>query len=82
VKDYIGDELDVHGLEEIQKFLWIARLKRPTQSFSHQLLVCRDITVTGDADLHLLWYQNRIFIKATSRLSSLPQDLGRVYMQG
>ncbi|KAI1772886.1 hypothetical protein F4818DRAFT_443767 [Hypoxylon cercidicola] len=51
--DFIARELVVDRLNNVQDWLWVY----------HQVLIARDITITENPELHLVWSKNRIFLK-------------------
>ena len=55
---HLADNLDVTRLNDICPYLWFAG--RPLH---RQRLVQRSIVITQQADLHLVWYNHRIFIQ-------------------
>lgn len=60
---YMQLELDVSRLNSIHHHLWLAGLPRPARSLHRQELIGRKIVITEQADLHLVWFKSRIFIK-------------------
>lgn len=60
---FYAHELDVSRLNKIHKHLWLAGLERPARPLHRQVAIGRDIIVTEEADLHLLWTENRIYVK-------------------
>lgn len=62
-KQYLEHEVDFKRLNGIHDYLWLAGLPRPARPLSRQLMLERSIMTTGDADLHLAWYNTRMFIK-------------------
>ncbi|KAI9858473.1 MAG: hypothetical protein M1830_006334 [Pleopsidium flavum] len=63
VGTFLSIELDVSRLNELHKHLWLAGLPTGARALHRQKLMDREIVLTEQADLHLVWYQNRIFIK-------------------
>ena len=63
VRDFLSLELDVSRLNQIHKHLWLAGLPTGARALHRQKLMDREIVVTEQADLHLVWYRDRIFIK-------------------
>ena len=60
---YYRNEVDVSRLNIIHKHLWIAGLERPARPLTEQSVLGRQIVVTEQTDLHLLWISGRIFVK-------------------
>jgi hypothetical protein len=60
---YMKLELDVSRLNRNHHQLWLAGLPQPARSLHRQELIGRKIVVTEQADLHLVWFKKRIFIK-------------------
>lgn len=56
-------ELDVSRLNKIQKHLWLAGLPKGARPLHRQLVLNRQIVITEQADLHLVWQKSRIFVK-------------------
>ncbi|RYP16559.1 hypothetical protein DL767_010167 [Monosporascus sp. MG133] len=52
---YIEKELDLERLNRIFAWLWIAGRPMPPRPLHHQLLLGREIFVTEQMDMHLVW---------------------------
>ncbi|CAD6584662.1 MAG: hypothetical protein ASARMPREDX12_001718 [Alectoria sarmentosa] len=63
LRTYLRDDLDVDGLNEVHKHLWFAGLPKRARALHHQLMIGRNIIITERADLHLLWRDDRLFLK-------------------
>ena len=63
VREFLRLELDVSRLNRMHKHLWLAGLPTGARALHRQKLMDREIVVTEQADLHLVWYQDRIFVK-------------------
>jgi len=63
VHAYLEQDLDVSRLTKIQKYLWMAGRPRNTRPLHRQLMMDRHILATEQADLHLLWEGDRLFLK-------------------
>ncbi|KAI1266476.1 hypothetical protein F5Y18DRAFT_359162 [Xylariaceae sp. FL1019] len=61
--DFLGDELLVKRLNAVQDWLWICGRPMPPRPLHHQVVISRDITITENPELHLVWSNNRIFLK-------------------
>jgi hypothetical protein len=60
---FVKNELDVSRLEKIKDRLWLAGRLHNIRPLHRQQLLGRKILVTEQADLHLLWQDDKIFIK-------------------
>ena len=60
---YIRDDLNVDSLNKVHKHLWLAGLPQCARPLHHQLMIDRKIMITERADLHLLWRDNRLYLK-------------------
>lgn len=67
VKACIEKELDLHRLHSVFKRMWIVGRPTPPRSLHHQLLLSRDIFLTEQMDMHLVWTTGRIFLKPIPR---------------
>lgn len=54
-------------LTSVDSWLWVAGLPLPPRALHHQLLLGRDIFVTEQMDMHLVWTTGRIFLKPLPR---------------
>ncbi|KAI1419791.1 hypothetical protein F5Y12DRAFT_193411 [Xylaria sp. FL1777] len=61
--EFLGDELLVTRINDIQDWLWVCGRPMPPRPLHYQVLVSRDITITENPELHLLWSSKRIFLK-------------------
>ncbi|KHN94744.1 uncharacterized protein MAM_07340 [Metarhizium album ARSEF 1941] len=60
-------ELDLRRLTSIRGWLWVAGLPLPPRPLHHQLLLGREIFVTEQMDMHLIWTTGRMFLKPVPR---------------
>ena len=60
---FVNNELDVSRLDRIEDRLWLAGRLQNIRPLHRQRLIGRKIVVTEQADLHLLWQDDQIFIK-------------------
>lgn len=60
---HLDEPLHTPRLDRIHAFLWLAGLPRPARPLHRQRLLQRDIVVTERADEHLVWHEQRIFVK-------------------
>ncbi|KAI5917554.1 hypothetical protein F4810DRAFT_716339 [Camillea tinctor] len=61
--EFIKDELSVKRLNAIQDWLWVCGRPMPPRPLHHQVLISRNIAITENPELHLVWSGNRIFLK-------------------
>ena len=60
---YLARSLDVSRLNRIHKHLWFAGLERPARALHRCISAGREITLTEQADQHLLWITPKVFLK-------------------
>ena len=70
---YLWQELGVDRLNQIHTWLWTAGRPMPARALHHQRLLCREIVVTEQMDMHLVWTTNRMFIKPIPRFLLEPR---------
>ena len=63
LRRYLRGDLDVDGLNKVHKHLWFAGLPQCARPLHHQLMIDRKIIITERADLHLLWQDERLYLK-------------------
>ena len=63
LREYIEWELDVSRLNEVHNWLWLAGRPMCARPLYKQKMLDREILVTEQVDLHLLWQESRIYIK-------------------
>ena len=63
LREYLEWELDVSRLNDVHKWLWLAGRPMCARPLYKQKLLDREILVTEQIDIHLLWTACRIFIK-------------------
>ena len=63
IRRFLRHELDVSRLNKIQNHLWLAGLPRGARPLHRQILLERQILVTEQADLHMVWQKTRFFVK-------------------
>ncbi|CAJ2507808.1 Uu.00g089940.m01.CDS01 [Anthostomella pinea] len=61
--DFLKVELLVKRLNAVQDWLWVCGRPMPPRPLHHQVLINRDITITENPELHLVWHKHRIFLK-------------------
>ncbi|KAF9882374.1 hypothetical protein CkaCkLH20_00410 [Colletotrichum karsti] len=65
--DFLDRELLVRRLNDVQDLLWLCGRPMPPRPLHYQVLTSRDIHVTENPELHLVWAKNRIFVKPIPR---------------
>lgn len=63
LRTYLEADLNIAGLNKIHKHLWLAGLPQCARPLHHQLVIDRKIMLTERADLHLLWRDDRLYLK-------------------
>ena len=63
IEDFLQEELYVRKLEAIHGYLWLAGLPIPARSLIRQKLLNRTLMATDQVDEHLVWHEDRIFLK-------------------
>lgn len=61
--EFLEKELLVKRLNAIQQHLWVCGRPMPARPLHTQVLLSRNITITENMELHLVWSKNRIFVK-------------------
>ncbi|KAI0422195.1 hypothetical protein F5X98DRAFT_196158 [Xylaria grammica] len=61
--EFLGDELLVNRINDVQDWLWVCGRPMPPRPLHHQVVLSREITITENPELHLLWSNKRIFLK-------------------
>jgi hypothetical protein len=67
VKSFLKMELSLGDLGEMLKHLWFAGSKHTATQLHFQVAMGREIVVADRMDLHLLWDNERIFLKPIPR---------------
>ncbi|KAI9150450.1 Communesin biosynthesis cluster-specific transcription factor cnsN [Paramyrothecium foliicola] len=60
---FLEKELSVKRINDIHDWLWLCGRPMPPRPLHHQRLLSREISITEDIGLHLVWWRNRIYIK-------------------
>ena len=60
---YLSRELDTSRLNAIQPYLWLAGLQRPARTLEKLVMLGRQIILTEQTDLHMVWHASKIYIK-------------------
>ena len=61
--DCLQQELIVTRLDDIAAWLWVCGRPMPPRPLHYQLLLSREVNVTENVELHLIWSRNRMFLK-------------------
>ncbi|KAI0914069.1 hypothetical protein F4823DRAFT_435852 [Ustulina deusta] len=61
--EFFSDELLVNRINDVQDWLWVCGRPMPPRPLHYQVATSRDITITENPELHLLWSSKRIFLK-------------------
>jgi hypothetical protein len=72
---FLETELNVHRLNLVHRWLWLVGLPSAPRPLHYQIVKKRDIVVTEQLDLHLVWSSSRsasIFIKPFPRFLLCP----------
>ena len=77
--DYLEQELDVDRLENIQSWLWMAGRPMPPRALHYQKSRGREIVITQQMDMHLVWAADRLFIKPIPRFLLEP-DVWKAFL--
>jgi hypothetical protein len=63
LRDYFEWELDVSRLNEIHEYLWLAARRTAPRPLHRQIMLGREVIITEQADLHLLWREHWLYLK-------------------
>lgn len=63
LSSFLTRELSVRRLNLVHSHLWLAGRTENIRALHRQTIIERDIIITESADLHLVWYKSRIYIK-------------------
>jgi hypothetical protein len=67
VLEFLGKDVLVHKLNKIHKQLWMAGRPMPPRHLCYQMALSRDVVLSEEMDLHLIWKAKRIYIKPLPR---------------
>ncbi|TVY32006.1 hypothetical protein LSUB1_G007740 [Lachnellula subtilissima] len=56
-------DMDVSRLNEIHQYLWLAGRPTAARPLHRQKMIERQILITEQADLHMVWHESRFFLK-------------------
>ena len=65
--DYLQSELSVTRLNSIHRWLWIVGRPMPPRALHLQRIKSRELFITEQMDLHLVWSSKRIYLKPIPR---------------
>ena len=63
IQNYLDWELTIPRLNEIHGYLWLAGRPTSARPLHRQAMLGRDLVITEQVDLHMVWQEARIFIK-------------------
>lgn len=69
----IEKELNLQRLHKVLRWLWVVGRPMPPSPLHYQLLLYREIFVTEQMDMHLVWTTGRIFLKPIPRFLLEPR---------
>lgn len=61
--EFLHKELSVKRLNDVQDWLWLCGRPMPPRPLHHQRLLSREVVITESAELHMVWWRNRIYLK-------------------
>ena len=64
---WLENELDVERLHRIRSWFWMVGRPTPPRPLHHQNLLGRQVFITEQMDMHLVWAGGRIYIKPLPR---------------
>lgn len=67
VHDFLSAELSCEKLSSIHGYLWMCGRRFNTHPLHWQIMMSRNIYITEDPSLHLVWFQSIIYIKPLPR---------------
>ena len=70
---WIKNELDVERLHRIKRWFWIVGRPTPPRPLHHQKLLGREIFITEQMDMHLVWTAGCMYLKPLPRFLLEPQ---------
>ena len=73
----VNKELDLQRLNKVFVWLWVAGRPMPPRPLHYQLLLSREIFVTEQMDMHMVWTTGRIFLKPIPRFLLEPRFWSR-----
>ncbi|TGJ83467.1 hypothetical protein E0Z10_g5316 [Xylaria hypoxylon] len=73
----IEKELDLRRLNKVFGWLWMVGRPMPPRPLHHQVLLGREIFVTEQMDMHLVWTTGRMFLKPIPRFLLEPHFWSR-----
>ncbi|KAH7383637.1 hypothetical protein BKA64DRAFT_712515 [Cadophora sp. MPI-SDFR-AT-0126] len=60
---FLRSELDISRLDAIHQHLWLAGRLNHIRPLHKQHMLHRSIIITEDSSMHLVWFENNIFVK-------------------
>ncbi|KAJ6439026.1 subtilisin-like serine protease [Purpureocillium lavendulum] len=65
-------ELDLHRLDAIHNWLWLAGRLAPPRPLHQQMALGREVIITERMDMHLVWTTGKLFLKPIPRFLLVP----------
>lgn len=63
VADFLVNEVSVQDLNDIEQHLWLAGRPGHIRPLHRQKMLKREMIITENPGMHLVWYENTIFLK-------------------
>ena len=63
INGFLLRELDLSRLNQIHEYLWLAGRPVCARALHRQVLIGRELVITEQVDLHLVWQESRMFLK-------------------
>ncbi|KFH44891.1 hypothetical protein ACRE_043120 [Hapsidospora chrysogenum ATCC 11550] len=63
----VEQQLDLRRLTAVHRWLWLAGRPMPPRPLHHQLVLGREIVLTEQMDMHLVWRAGKMFLKPVPR---------------
>jgi hypothetical protein len=70
---WIESELNVERLHRIRRWFWVVGRPTPPRPLHHQVLLGREVFITEQMDMHLVWTAGRMYLKPLPRFLLEPQ---------
>jgi len=81
VLEFLSKDVLVNKLNKIHKQLWMAGRPMPPRHLCYQIALSRDVVLSEEMDLHLVWKAKRILRQAFIEISSGCGLLGSIHTQ-
>lgn len=70
---FLENELSVEKLNSIHSSLWKAGRPMPARNLGYQLVLSREVVLTEEMGLHMVWRSKRIYIKPLAKFLLAPE---------